>query len=73
MTFDEFNIGTEFECGGELWRCTDKGTRTIVAICLSDHLDDPSWFNGPPYAVLEDVFDENDIGACSIPVKEKTE
>jgi hypothetical protein len=23
------------------------------------------WFNGPPYAVAELVFDENDIGGCS--------
>jgi hypothetical protein len=22
------------------------------------------WFNGPPYAVLEFVFDENDIEGC---------
>ena len=23
------------------------------------------WFRGPPYAVLEHVFDEDSIGACS--------
>jgi len=72
MTFDEFDIGTEFKCGEDLWRCTDKGTRVVVAICLSDHPDDSSWFNGPPYAVLEDVFDEDDIKACNIPVKEES-
>ena len=27
--------------------------------------DDPAWFNGPPYAVDEVVFDEYDIQACS--------
>lgn len=27
--------------------------------------DDPSWFNGPPYAVVEVVFDEYDFGGCS--------
>jgi len=27
--------------------------------------DDPSWFNGPPYAVVESVFDEYDFGGCS--------
>ena len=28
--------------------------------------DDPSWFVGPPYAVTEEVFDENSIKACSL-------
>lgn len=27
---------------------------------------DSSWFNGPPYAVAEEVFDEDDIEACSL-------
>ena len=25
---------------------------------------DPSWLNGPPYALAEHVFDENDFAAC---------
>ncbi len=73
MKFDEFNIGTEFKCGDCIWRCTDKGTRTIVAICLSDYVDDLSWFNGPPYAVGEEVFDEDDFEICVIPDKEVSE
>jgi hypothetical protein len=60
----DFTIGQEFLCGDKRWRCTDKGTRTIVAICLDDHPEDPSWFNGPPYAVAETVFDEEDMQAC---------
>lgn len=28
--------------------------------------DNPSWFNGPPYAVLEHVFDENDFVGCHL-------
>jgi hypothetical protein len=64
MKHKDFAIGQEFLCGGKQWRCTDKGTRTIVAICLDDHPDDPSWFNGPPYAVPETVFDEDDIEPC---------
>jgi len=24
------------------------------------------WFNGPPYAVAESVFDEDDLPACSL-------
>jgi len=63
--------------GGRLWRCTDIGTRTIVAIRIdrvevggSPALGGPlsgaeaeaeGWFRGPPYAVVESVFDENDI------------
>ena len=38
------------------WRCTDVGTRTIIAIRL-DHDDDPSWYAGPPYAIVEHAFD----------------
>ena len=26
--------------------------------------DDPSWLNGPPYAVEELVFDENELLGC---------
>ncbi|MCP5307603.1 MAG: hypothetical protein H6953_19530 [Chromatiaceae bacterium] len=28
--------------------------------------DDQSWFNGPPYAVSETVFDEDDMEACTL-------
>ena len=27
-------------------------------------VDDPSWLNGPPYAVAEVVFDEDDLADC---------
>lgn len=63
MKLDEFTIGAHFLCGEKQWRCTDIGTRTIVAIAL-DHPDDPSWYHGPPYAVAEMVFDEEDREAC---------
>ena len=34
---------------------------------LESHLtDDPSWLVGPPYAVMECVFDEGDLAACSL-------
>ncbi len=62
---EQFAIGCEFRCGGKRWRCTDVGTRVITAICLDDH-GDPSCFNGPPYAVPETVFDENDHPACEV-------
>ena len=64
MKHTDFSIGKVFRCGDKRWRCTDVGTRVIVAICL-DHDDDPSWYNGPPYAVAESVFDEYDIEGCA--------
>lgn len=41
---------------------SDKTKRTERRL-LSD---DPVDLNGPPYGVLESVFDENDIEACSV-------
>lgn len=32
MEHDEFRIGLEFWMSGSQWRCTDVGTRVIVAI-----------------------------------------
>jgi hypothetical protein len=64
MKHSDFTIGQEFLCGEKRWRCTDKGTRTIVAIGLDEHSEDLSWFNGPPYAVPETVFDEEDMKGC---------
>jgi hypothetical protein len=87
MKHSEFRIGVEFWCGGKRWRCTDVGSRVIVAISLEPHevtsyvpsaggvgagrfehhvTDDPSWLVGPPYAVVEDVFDEYDFPGCSL-------
>ncbi|MGE0752246.1 MAG: hypothetical protein AB7K64_16850 [Variibacter sp.] len=63
MNHDDFYIGREFITATGRWRCTDVGTRTIAAIKL-DHEDDPSWYNGPPYAVAEYVFDEDGIEGC---------
>jgi hypothetical protein len=37
MKHEEFRIGMEFWCGGQRWRCTDVGTRTVVGICLEPH------------------------------------
>ena len=71
MHHRDFRIGLEFMCGGRLWRCTDNGTRVVIAICLSEHADDPSWFDGPPYAVAEHVFDEYDVKSCE-PVAPKS-
>ena len=64
MKRSDFKIGLEFLSGSGRWRCTDVGKRTIVAIRL-DHDNDPSWYNGTPYAVAEFVFDEYDIEGLS--------
>lgn len=75
-----FAIGTEFRFGEGKWRCTDVGTRTILAIRLDkvkvggshprmlaeDQAAKEGWFNGPPYAVVEQVFDEDSLEDCEI-------
>ncbi len=83
MRHDEFRIGETFWCSGRQWRCTDIGTRTVIAMRI-DSVDVESnvpdlrrtlsrseaeaegWFNGPPYAVAEVVFDEYDLDGCSL-------
>lgn len=70
MKITDFRIGLEFMASaGFLWRCTDVGQRTILAIML-DPNKDPSWFNGPPYAVAEIPFDEYDFPACHLTEEE---
>ena len=78
MKYEEFEVGKEFRTHAGRWRCTDKGQRTIIAIridrvkiagtvrrvLLGDEAEAEGWFNGPPYAVLERVFDENDQQGC---------
>ncbi len=82
MQHSEFKIGGDFWSGDRQWRCTDIGTRTIVAIRIDRvevggdapdrrrvlgraEAEAAGWFNGPPYAVAESIFDENDIEGCS--------
>lgn len=64
MKHHDFEIGMMFYTStGQRWRCTDVGSRTILAIELKPNLDE-SWFNGPPYAVIEVPFDEYDMGGA---------
>lgn len=63
MEHSDFALSKEFRTETGVWRCTDIGMRTIIAIQISDR-DDPSWFNGPPYTVAEVVFDEGDLEGC---------
>jgi hypothetical protein len=78
--FESWKIGAEFWMSGSRYRVTDVGSRTIAAICIdlpievvvagaagptrTEMRDDPSWFNGPPYAVVEHVMDEDDLQVC---------
>jgi len=68
MGKDDFQIGTEFYTAAGKWRCTDVGTRVIVAIRLER--EDASWYAGPPFAVSEWVFDEYDLAGCSLDVRD---
>jgi hypothetical protein len=87
MKRTDFAIGGEFWCDGRQWRCTDIGTRVIVAIRLDEvrvgsnrpqlrrtlnrsEAEAEGWFNGPPYAVAESVFDEYDQEGCSLAPEE---
>jgi hypothetical protein len=87
MRHGEFSVGLEFWCATKRWRCTDVGSRVVVAISLEPRemvslVADPNAsgkpletrfismdlrdLNGPPYGVVEHVFDEYDIEACSL-------
>ena len=82
MELSDFAIGETFWTHAGAFRCTDIGTRVVVAVKLGARViaraervegelqitkridDDPSWLNGPPYAVEEAVFDENELLGC---------
>ena len=79
MRHSDFRIGTEFFTGAGKWRCTDVGTRVIVAVSLEPRKEfrrksagggqltvssDPADLAGPPYGVEEVVFDEYDFDGC---------
>ncbi len=64
MKKDEFHIGQEFYTAAGKWRCTDIGARVVVAIQLDQ--EDQRNYTGPPYSIPEHVFDENDMGGCSL-------
>ena len=65
MKHSDFEIGKYFTTaeGTILWKCTDIGTRTIVAIEIDVGADDDK-YKGPPYSVVEVVFDTYDFPAC---------
>jgi hypothetical protein len=65
MRHSDFKLGEDFRCEGHPYRVTDIGKRVIIAIPLN-HPDDPSWYDGPPYAAEERVFDEYSMTGCSM-------
>jgi len=64
MKKERFVIGQDFFTATGAWRCTDIGSRVIVAILL-DQKDERNYF-GPPYSIPEVVFDEYDMEGCSL-------
>lgn len=64
MKFSDFKIGKTFICDKRPWRVTDVGSRVVIAIAFKE-----DWMAGPPYALSEMVFDENDQLGCSEEIK----
>ena len=61
MKHSDFSMGLKFRCGESDWLVTDIGTRTVIALQLGHS---PDWYAGPPYALREEVFNEDDIAGC---------
>jgi hypothetical protein len=55
MRSSDFRIGMECWMSGARRRCTDIGTRLVIAIKLNQD-DDPSWYKGPPFGVCESTI-----------------
>ncbi len=79
MEYKDFEIGKEFYSGGGKWICTDKGTRTIVAVklmgrhpyvegglydCLQ-HWEMKNLELGNYAALDEELWTPIDFGGCS--------
>ncbi len=62
MQKENFHIGCEFYTATGKWRCTDIGTRVIIAIKLDKK--DESWYNGPPYASFYVILRRQKIKWC---------
>ncbi|AXH60250.1 hypothetical protein [Pseudomonas amygdali] len=63
MEISEFYPGLVFNsAGGFEYRCTDVGSRTVLAVLLSGV--DPVFVQGPPYIQTEEVFAEHELKQC---------
>lgn len=68
MKHSDFAIGQVFYTESGAWVCTDVGTRTIIAV---EKKYKDNWPDGPPYAVIELVFNENDFDGCYASAEEE--
>ncbi len=80
MQINDFDIGLNFYMGDQWWRCTDVGTRTIVAIKHINKFNCPIVQPGiigieesyqhidktGTAGIAEHVIDEDDMEACSL-------
>ncbi len=81
MKLSDFRIGEDFIMSGQKYRCTDIGSRVVVAVphaidvgssfggtaqpIRQANATEDGWLNGPPYSAQEIVLDEYDIELCS--------
>jgi hypothetical protein len=68
MQHHEFRIGGLFWTAMGQFKCTDVGSRTIVA---GGYGTPESRLDGPPYKFNELVFNERDIAGCYPSVAER--
>jgi hypothetical protein len=61
MKSSDFKIGDRFKTDLDEYKVTDVGSRVVVAIPSKPTTAD--WEKGPPYALVEIVFDEDDFPA----------
>ncbi len=64
MELSDFRIGQVFWIYHQKFKCTDIGTRVVVAIRAN--IFDEEFDPGPPYASCETVLDENDLPVCTL-------
>ncbi len=62
MKLEDFIIGKHFFTAEGEWVCTDVGTRTIAAVKLKELI--ASGDKGPPYSIVEHLFDLYDMDGC---------
>ncbi len=67
----DFKIGQTFYTETSKWRCTDIGSRVIIAIELNQ--ENSQDYSGPPYSSAEYIFNEDKIEDCSLDPDEFTQ
>jgi len=71
MKLSDFTFGESFWMSGAEYLCVDIGTHYVIAIRLTDTIKaDPSWLNGPPFAVSVVAFDAYDQKVCYLTKEE---